>query len=233
MDALAFTWLFAGLIATNPAFATDLESGTAYCTGLIPVPDMLPATASPSLFSCAHRPAMRPPKRQRGFLALPGEIRNQIYTYYFDQDYRCEVVAKGSQLKDWESRTIKLRSGLASCQDENVGLGARPNEIPPTVVRFSRPLGKYNIVHGLQTNWLSSLYALSLVCKQVYLETASFPYSKTVFVFDAPKRMYRFFGTVSSASLQQITKLYLHYNTYGPPERTNHQVWQDRHHQSW
>lgn len=176
---------------------------------------------------------MRPPKRQRGFLALPGEIKNYVYAYYFDQGYHCEVVAKDSQLKEQKSRTVKLRWGLASWQDKAVELGTQSNDIPLTVVRVSRPLGKYNVVHGLQTNWLSSLYALSLVCKQVYLETAIFVYSKTVFVFNAPKRMHGFFGIVSSASLQQITKLHLHYNTYGPPERADHQVWQEKHRQSW
>ncbi|USP75363.1 hypothetical protein yc1106_02637 [Curvularia clavata] len=222
------------MIVADTAPATDPKPPAAFCTGLItPSPSMSPTTASLSLFSCTRRPAMRSPKRQRGFLALPGEIRNHIYTYCFDRDCHCEILARGSQLKEQKSRTVKLRSGLASWRGKTLELGAQSNDIPPTVVRFSRPLGKYNVVHGLQTNWLSSLYALSLVCKQVYLETAIFVYSKTVFVFDAPKRMHSFFGTVSSVSLQQITKLHLHYDTYGPPERIDHQVWQERHRQSW
>lgn len=153
--------------------------------------------------------------------------------YYFDQEHHCEVAAKGSRFEQRKPRTIKLRPGLTSWQDKTVELGTRPNGSSRTVIRCSRLLGKYDIVHGLQTNWLSSLYALSLVSKQVYAETAPFLYSKTAFIFDAPKRMQRFFSIVSSASLQQITKLHLHYNTYGHPQRTDDQVWQDKHIQSW
>lgn len=189
---------------------------------------------SPSLFSRAHRPAIYPPKQLRGFLALPGEIRNQIYKYYFDREHHCEVAAKGSQFKQREPQTVKLCSGLSSQQDWTLRPGSESdNSLAPSVVRFSRSLGKYIMVHGLQTNWLSSLYALSLVCKQVHLETTKFLYCKTIFIFDAPKRMHSFFGVVSSTSLQNIKRLHLHYNTYGHPQRTDHQVWQDKHTQSW
>ncbi|EUC44532.1 hypothetical protein COCMIDRAFT_27146 [Bipolaris oryzae ATCC 44560] len=191
-------------------------------------------TISPSLFSRAHRPPIYSQKQLRGFLALPGEIRNQIYEYYFDREHHCEVAAKGGRFKQREPHTIKLCSGLSSQKYWTVCSGSESDDsLAPCVVRFSVSLGKYIMVHGLQTNWLSSLYALSLVCKQVHLETTKFLYCKTVFIFDAPKRMHSFFGVVSSASLQNITKLHLHYNTYGHPQRTDHQVWQDKHTQSW
>ncbi|KAJ5064797.1 hypothetical protein J3E72DRAFT_164144, partial [Bipolaris maydis] len=187
-----------------------------------------------SLFSRAHRPAVYTQKQLRGFLALPGEIRNQIYKYYFDQEHHCEVAAKGSRFKQREPQTIKLCSGISSQQDRTLQPGSESyNSLAPSVVRFSRSLGKYIMVHGLQTNWLGSLYSLSLVCKQVYVETIRFLYCKTVFIFDAPKRMHSFFGVVPSTSLQNITKLHLHYNTYGHPQRTDHQIWQDKHTQSW
>ncbi|XP_014555684.1 hypothetical protein COCVIDRAFT_101610 [Bipolaris victoriae FI3] len=191
-------------------------------------------TISPSLYSRAYRPAIYPPKQLRGFLALPGEIRNQIYKYYFDREHHCEVAAKGSQFKQRKPQTIKLCLGISSQKEGALLSGSESdNSLAPSVVRFSRSLGKYIMVHGLQTNWLSSLYALSLVCKQVHLETTKFLYCKTVFIFDAPKRMNSFFGVVSSTSLQNITKLHLHYNTYGHPQRTDHQVWQDKHTHSW
>jgi hypothetical protein len=194
---------------------------------------MLPTTGSPSFFSHAHRPAMHPPKQQRGFLALPGEIRNQIYNYYFDRECYCEVVASGTQLTWREPQTIKLCSRPVFTQIQISRPKPNRDAVPRTVVRFSRPLGKYNVVQGLRTNWVSSMYALSLVCKQVYLETTKLVYGKTVFIFDAPKRMHLFFNVVSTANLQNITKLHLHYNTYGNPRQTDDQVWQGKHTQSW
>jgi hypothetical protein len=185
-----------------------------------------------SLLSRAH-PRASAPKRMRGFLALPGEIRNQIYKYYFDSEHHCEVAAKGCQFKQQKPRTVKLWSGLVPPSKRISAPDAEAKAEFTSVIRFSRPLGKYNAVQGLQTNWLGSIYALSLACKQVYMETAVFLYHKTVFIFDAPKRMANFFSVVYTLRLESITKLRLHYDTYGHPERTEHLVWQDKHGKSW
>jgi hypothetical protein len=183
-----------------------------------------------SLFSRAHAPRASAPKRVRGFLALPGEIRNQIYQYYFDAQHHCEVTAKGCQFNQQNPRTVKLWLGLTP-SSTRVSAPDAAQEL--AIVRFSRPLGKYNAVQGLQTNWLGSMYALSLVCKQVYMETAVFLYHKTVFIFDAPKRMANFFSVVSTLRLESITTVRLHYNTYGHPQRTEHLIWQNKHGESW
>jgi hypothetical protein len=185
-----------------------------------------------SLFSRAH-PRASAPKKVRGFLALSGEIRNQISSYYFDSKHHCEVAAKECQFRRQKPRTVKLWSGIVSSSKRISAADTKALPESPTVIRFSRLMGKYNAVKGLQTNWLGSLYTLNLVCKQVYMETAVFLYHKTVFIFDASKRMMNFFSVVSTLRLESITKLRLHYDTYGHPERTEYLVWQDKHGESW
>ncbi|KAI4613696.1 hypothetical protein J4E83_007297 [Alternaria metachromatica] len=187
-----------------------------------------------SLFSRAHKPRVSPPKKMRGFLALPGEIRNQIYGYYFDSECRCEIASKGSRLTARKPPpTVKLSSNLIATKNTTTAPTAEIKATLPIVVRFSRSLGKYNAVQGLRTNWPGSLCALSLVCKQVYAETVKLLYQNTTFVFDAPKRMTNFFKYASSIHLGSITKLHLHYSTYGNPNKTVDVVWQEKHHQSW
>ncbi|KAG9196516.1 hypothetical protein G6011_01637 [Alternaria panax] len=191
------------------------------------------AMATTSFFSRAHRVGVPASKKIRGFLALPGEIRNHIYSYYFNSVRRCEIVGRGAQLTQRTLQTVKLSLNLVPANNTTSAPGSESNTVPLTVVRFSRPLGKYNIVQGLQTNWQDSLHALSLVCKQIYTETVTFLYQKTIFVFDAPKRMENFFKFASSIGIGNIAKLHLHYNTYGHPYRTESLIWQERHSQSW
>lgn len=186
-----------------------------------------------SLFSRAHRPGVSAPKKIRGFLALPGEIRNQIYNYHFDSERRCEIAGKGSKFTQRKPQTVKLSSNLISTNNNTSAPDSESNSVPLTVVRFSGLLGKYNAAQGLQTNWSGSLSALSLVCKKIYIETATFLYQKTVFVFDAPKRIENFFKFASSIHMECITKLHLHYDTYGHPWETKDLIWQEKHSQSW
>jgi hypothetical protein len=186
-----------------------------------------------AFFSRARRSAVHAPNKIRGFLALPGETRNQIYNYYFESERRCEIVGNGAQFTRRSPQTVKLSMNLALAKDTTPAHKSEANIIPPTAVHFPRPLGKYNAVRGLCTNWQGSLHALSLVCKQIYLETATFLYQKTVFVFNAPKRMVNFFRLASSVGIENITILHLHYNTYGHPHRTDFRIWQEKHSQSW
>jgi len=187
--------------------------------------------AGDSLFSRAHRPGLYTTKKLRGFLALPGEIRNKIYNYYFESELHCEMTSKRYQLQQQkEPPVIRLWSALAA-SSPLLPVSKVSDTVP--VICFSRCLGKYNVIQGLQTKWLGSSYALNLVCKQVYAETATFLYCKTVFIFDSPKRITNFFDVISSTRLDYITKLRLHYDTYGHPKSTHDIIWQDKHGQSW
>lgn len=186
----------------------------------------------PCLFFRA-RSGKQTPKKVCAFTALPGEIRNIVYDHYFEPKFRCEFAAKGCQFKEPENRTVKLWSGLTNSDGKKFKYDAKVEPEHLISIRIARPLGKYNVVKGLQTNWLASIYALSLVCKQVYAETVTFLYEKTTFFFDSPKRINNFLNVVSKPKLEQITKLQLHYITYRDPKSYHDRKWQEKHHNSW
>jgi hypothetical protein len=96
---------------------------------------------------------------------------------------------------------------------------------------MSRVLGKYKHIDGFQTKWTSSLSALTLVSKQIYTETISYLYLNTTFVFDAPRRMSNFIQSVPAGNLAYVTKLILHYSTYGDPRYNS--TFQEKHIKSW
>jgi len=187
---------------------------------------------SKCLFSRA-RPGKSTPKKVRGFLSLPGEIRNQIYQYYFESDFRCEIAAEGSQFKERKTRTVKLWAGAFQSDAQVLNYASEAKEEGPLTIRISRPLGHYNIVKGLQTNWFASLFAINLVCKQVHVETLPYLYHKTTFVFDASNRLTNLVRVISSSNLQHITKLQLHYTAYGCPRMSRDCIWQEKHNKSW
>ncbi|KAH6009307.1 hypothetical protein HBI84_048840 [Parastagonospora nodorum] len=187
---------------------------------------------STSLFS-RTRPSRSTPKKIRGFLSLPGEVRNQIYACYFESQFRCEIASKGANFHPPKPKTVKLWAGSYSTKSPTLQHTSSTKEDTPLTIRVSRPLCKYTIVRGIQTNWLASLFAVNLVCKQLHAETLPFLYQNTVFVFDAPKRILSFLGVVSNSKLAYITKLQLYYTTYGSPRMAADGVWQSKHRQSW
>ncbi|KAL5117216.1 hypothetical protein ACEQ8H_004905 [Pleosporales sp. CAS-2024a] len=178
-------------------------------------------------------PGKSSPKKVRGFLALPGEIRNQIYGYYFESDFRCEVVAQGTSLEAQMPKTVKLWAANFQTTSPKLQHATQAKEEKPTTIRVSRRLGKYNTVQGLQTKWSTSLFAISLVCKLLHTETLPCMYRKTAFVFDAPKRITAFMALVPEAMLEHITVLELVYATYGAPAKCNDRIWQQKHIKSW
>jgi hypothetical protein len=172
-------------------------------------------------------------KKPRGFLSLPGEIRNQVYAYYFESSICCEVVASGRQISSRKLRTVKLWAGAFHHTGQVLKHTPETKRDAPITIRMSRRLGKYTVVQGLQTNWHGSLYALNLVCKLLHAETVAFLYRKTVFVFDAPKRVCNFLAVVSQPRLECIARMEMHYSTYGCPKLAKDVVWQEKHHGSW
>jgi hypothetical protein len=185
-----------------------------------------------SLFS-RTRPGTSKPKTVRGFMSLPGEIRNQIYAYIFESEFRCEIASKNRQFEKPKLRKVKLWAGAFQPGTQNLKYISKTEVEKPITIRISRSLGKYNLVSGLQTNWFASLFAINLVCKQIHTETLAFIYSRTTFVFDAPKRITNFLNTISTYKLELLTKLELHYTTYGCPALMKDRTWQDKHTKSW
>jgi hypothetical protein len=184
------------------------------------------------LFSRAV-PGKSTPKKTRGFMSLPAELRNQVYRYYFESDLRCEVVAGSQRLHEPQARTVKLWAGAFHSNGQKLRYTSKPKEDGPITLRTPLQLGKYTVVQGLQTNWTTSLCALILVCKQVYYETTPFLYRKTTFVFNAPNRLTNFLSVVSGPKLESITTLQLHYVTYGCPRLLQDVIWQEKHNAAW
>ena len=168
-------------------------------------------------------------KKIRGFLGLPGELRNRIYGYYFTEDFVVEIVAKGTQLVQDPFKTAKL-SMTIYCPPKSK---RRSKAKAPITLRFSRKLGHYKRVDGVETEWHTSLPALPLVCKLVHHETIVYLYHKSTFVFDAPHRIQSFVKSVPNVNLTHIKKLHLHYNTYSQPGCLEHRIWQEKHLTSW
>ncbi|KAF2133917.1 hypothetical protein P153DRAFT_362949 [Dothidotthia symphoricarpi CBS 119687] len=185
-----------------------------------------------SLFSRV-RPGKATSKKLRGFMALPGEIRNRVYHYYFQSDFRCEIAASGHTFARPKPRTVKLSPGVTLYNNQTSKYKTQPQQDAAVIIRLSRRLGKYSLVKGLQTNWITSIFSLHLVCKLVYAETLAYIYHKTTYVFAAPRRIADFLGLVSKSTLEHITKLELHYNTYGNPGHAEDCIWQDKHIESW
>lgn len=174
-------------------------------------------------------------KKILGFMALPGELRNRIYDCYFHDDFRCEVAAKGHNFTQPKSTAGKSRSSRMPYSDQlfKHSSHTQDDEDEPHTLRMFRPLGRYNLVKGHQTYWPTSPFALTLVCKQVHAETVAYMYRKTTFAFAAPSRIMNFLFNVSKPNLQRITKLHIHYSTYGDPRLSRYCEWQTKHLKSW
>ncbi|KAF2474839.1 uncharacterized protein BDR25DRAFT_384230 [Lindgomyces ingoldianus] len=194
-----------------------------------PLPTAKPKNSGPLSPTVASSP-----NRVRGFLGLPGELRNRIYDFYFEEDFRVEIVAKDTKFTTKVARTMKLCPGVANrdtiCKHQ-VKLSCKEGN--PATLRMPRKLGCYRRVEGVRTIWANSLCALILVNKQVFNEAIPFLYQNTTFVYDAPQRIRSFLKVVPVVNLSAITKLYLHYTTYGGPSYMQHLVWQGKHLASW
>jgi hypothetical protein len=170
-----------------------------------------------SLYSRAFgKPRTCDQSKIRGFLALPGELRNNVYRYYFQEDFRCEIVGKSTDLNVLRS-TTKLNHKAAT----------------QSTIRVSRRLGKYTMVKGLQTSWSRSLCALLFVCKQIHRESIICLYHNTIFVFNAPRRINNFLETFPATNLALVTRLELHYANYGNPGEAKLDYLKDRSLATW
>lgn len=86
----------------------------------------------------AHPKPKRKIKKSTGFLDLAPEIRNQIYGYYFQQDFLCEFAGKEAHLgyTYTENGTEHLTQRM-KFQPKGI------KHAPLTAVRFSRVLGVF------------------------------------------------------------------------------------------
>ncbi|KAK7184126.1 hypothetical protein DPSP01_001236 [Paraphaeosphaeria sporulosa] len=170
-------------------------------------------------------------KKRVGFLELPGEIRNQIYEYHFQRGFKCEFVEMGAKLGHTQRECLKFLSRNRRSSDIYAHYLRRP--APVADVRFSRVLGRYERIQGLDTRWNTSLTGLIFICKQVYTECIGFFYLNTTFVFDSPSRIANFLKVPSATNLANVAKIQLHYRVYGEPWETKDVRWKEKHLHSW
>ncbi|KAJ4411150.1 hypothetical protein N0V91_001523 [Didymella pomorum] len=205
---------------------------------------MDPETA---LFARAHPRVKLLPKlaenaksTNSSFLDMPGEIRNQIYQYYFQDHYRCELVGEGCDFDAYAPKALKQLSNTSQPMPSSTYKwteGYRGSWFNPALtLRF--PVfraGRRSSYPGpvLYHGWLSPHGALILVCKQVCVETLPLLYNQITFIFEAPRRVENFLRRMPQAIHNSVTKLHLYYTTYGSPAAASDVTWQEKHIESW
>lgn len=156
-----------------------------------------------------------------------------VYEYYFEDGFRAEIAARGVELERPKLRTVKLCLPIHDTHGRFHGYLPEPIKTGPRTIRVSRKLGRQSAGEALRTKWQSSLCPLILVCKKVSEETMPFLYQRTTFVFTAPWNIMNFLDTVPPKNLSHITKIQLHYSSYGHPEWANLAGFKDKHIKSW
>ncbi|KAF1971456.1 hypothetical protein BU23DRAFT_536618 [Bimuria novae-zelandiae CBS 107.79] len=170
--------------------------------------------------------------KRPGFLGLAGELRNRVYRYYFEPGFKCEFAGKEAQLGTKPRKNVfkMYRNGGIPRNDCN---GQKEETAAIPTVRFARVLGSYTRPAGLTTHWSTSLTALPFVCKTIYHETIPLLYATTAFSFDAPARIQAFLTVPKPLYLANVTRLELHYATYGDPIATEHIPFKHKHLTAW
>ncbi|KAF1929704.1 uncharacterized protein M421DRAFT_4153 [Didymella exigua CBS 183.55] len=193
-----------------------------------------------SLFAHARPRVKLPPKATKitlKFLSLPGEIRNKIYQYYFQDTYRCELVEDGCDFEAHAPKTFKLLLNSSHTIDTkpNKRIKSRDRTASkPLTFRFPRAHEKSTLPGSrLHLGWLNPHGALILVCKQVFAETLALLYQRINFVFEAPRRITNFLRRIPQPSHSSVTKLHLYYTTYGNLAAAEDVTWQQKHVESW
>jgi hypothetical protein len=93
--------------------------------------------------------------------------------------------------------------------------------------------GRYERIRGLDTRWSTSLCGLIFVCKQIHNECICFFYTNTTFAFDSPSRVVNFLKVPLATNLANVTRIQLHYHTYGDPKRSEDIRFKQKHAESW
>lgn len=187
-----------------------------------------------SLFSLARPKVSLPTKKKNpSFLDLPGEIRNRIYQYYFQDSYRCELVGANCNFSP-APPAIKFLSNKGTTKRYQGGKQKSPKPENLIIIPFPRLHQPSSAVHEPRPRgWLNPHGALVLVCKQIHAETLPLLYERITFVIEAPRRMIAFLHKIPKLNYSYVIKLHLHYSTYGSPSAASDVVWQEKHVESW
>ncbi|KAF2759225.1 hypothetical protein EJ05DRAFT_337533 [Pseudovirgaria hyperparasitica] len=179
------------------------------------------------------------PRKQVGFSDLPGEVRNQIYGYYFQKRSRVELhtVPKRTTRKNPLPRKSNQTFIFVSPTADSRKVVYSPKKpSAQSTVHITRPL--FKSCHKIRsqyhdTKWSSSIGALFLVSRQLYEETIHFHYVNTTFVFDTSKRLRSFLTHVSTERLSAIRNIEVKHISYGEPQHPRDCVYKNKHDEKW
>lgn len=173
-------------------------------------------------------------KTKMSFLSLPGEIRNAVYQHYFEDTYQCELVGRGRDFDAHAPKTVKLLSNSSQARQAKPKIRTKSaNHTAPSPLTHRFPQSSTHPGSRTFHGWLRSRCALILVCKQVCAEALSLLYPRITFVFAAPRHIINFLHRLPLQGQASVTKLHLHYATYGSPAAVDDVIWQQKHLESW
>ena len=145
-----------------------------------------------------------------GFLDLPGEIRNRIYTLVFPEQQFLLRRCSSNAIKSTADRPS------ANCRNSTGRLYATlPGDI-----------GKHNTPLRLSAHLLR-------VCTKVHEEALPLLYTNVAVHFNSMKAINIFIDRASPHGLQQIKKLAIFQQGYGEPYKTSNAGWKAKHDQRW
>lgn len=152
------------------------------------------------------------------FLRLPGEIRNRVYHFLFDE-YRVLVRGNHPQKELQQARKNEPSGGSKA------------------------PQQRYRLWCSFETHIMAQnppSYSHSLVplevlqtCRTMYHEATPFLYARMALRFESTKVLAKFLDRTPPQALACITRIELIHSTYGEPEDCDHRRWKQQHNAKW
>ncbi len=182
----------------------------------------------PSSKSHLLEPFHRHTKRCR-LLQLPGEVRNLIYDYVFEDPVVVQFVPSAND----DGFALGKKLGLSReayyhqtlCKE-----AAQTSSTMPRIFRFRMSHSRVN--H--QVKWATSLHALILTCRQIYAEAAPLLYARMTFFFQSARAIVRYLAQLRTPQLAALQKIHIDYRTYGNPQSPGtHECWMRKYEALW
>jgi hypothetical protein len=148
-----------------------------------------------------------------GFLDLPGEIRNRIYSHICPEQ---QILLRCSH----PNKSLKPNASRGHSD-----VSKRSSQLYATVVL---PEGAGHHQHELVFS-----APLLRVCRKIHEEVLPLLYTSVAFHFQSMKAVNCFLNGAPGQGLQQITKLAITQPGYGEPCRTSNTTWKAKHDQRW
>lgn len=159
------------------------------------------------------------------FLDLPGELRNKIYEY---------SITKEHYAIEWVDNTQKSKSLTYRLPRPTK---AQPPKLEPGAAQRRRLLDyhhrRVHPTHLAEDDVHPGSAVLLFVCRSISEEAASVLYSKSMFHFHGLRALRHFLNHLRPVTTKSITRLALHHEAYGHPDKTEDQRWKKKHDDLW